>query len=109
MKYGNQICEGCTVTLQIPNAPAVAVAAVAPVAAAPAAAPMPQPVHFAPQPPPPPPQPQNFNQAMITLRTMATKVAVLEAQMEVMSQKMEEPMAEMDVRAKNDERKDASA
>ena len=99
IKYGNHICEGCTVTLQIPNAPAVAVAAVAPVAAAPAAAPTPQPVQFAPPPPPPPPQPQNINQALITLRTMETKVAVLEAQMEVMSQKMEETMAEMDVQA----------
>ena len=98
MKYGNQICEGCTVTLQIPNAPAVAVAAVHPVAAAPAAAPMPQPVHFAPQPPPPPPQPQNFNQAMITLRTMETKVAVLEAQMQAMSEKMEETMAQMQLK-----------
>ena len=78
MKYGNQICEGCIVTLQIPNAPAVAVAAVALVAAAPAAAPTPQPVQFPPPPPPPPPQPQNISQALITLRTMETKVAVLE-------------------------------
>ena len=58
----------------------------------------PQPVQFAPQPPPPPPQPQNFNQAMITLRTMQTKVAVLEAQMQAMSEKMEETMAQMQLK-----------
>ena len=102
MKYGNQICEGCTVTLQIAGAPAVAVAADAPGVAAPAAAPTPQPMQFAPPPPPPPPQPQNFNQAMLNLRTVETKVAVLEAQVgemqvatEAMSQKFEETMVEM--------------
>ena len=41
----------------------------------------PQPVQFAPPPPPPPPQLQNFNQAILSLRTVETKVAVLEAQM----------------------------
>ena len=55
-----------------------------------------QPVQFAPPPPPPPPQLQNFNQAILSLRTVETKVAGLEAQMgemqlaiEVMSQKSE--------------------
>jgi hypothetical protein len=103
-KHSHQICDGCIVTLEIAGAPAIAVAAGAPVVAvaadapgvaAPAAAPTPQP-------PPPPLQPPNFNQAVQHLRTMETKVAVLEAQIgemqvasEVMSQKFEETMVNM--------------
>ena len=82
----------------------VAVAADAPGVAAPAAAPTPQQ-------PPPPPQPP-INHAMQQLRTMENKVAVLEAQVgemqvasEVMSQKFEETMVNMQLamEAKMDE------
>ena len=113
-KHSHQICDGCVVTSEIAGAPAIAVAAGAPVVAvaadapgvaAPAAAPTPQQ-------PPPPPQPPNFNHAMQHLRTMENKVAVLEAQIgemqvasEVMSQKFEETMVNMQLamEAKMDE------
>ena len=94
MKYNT--CEGCTVQCTVDAkythiivdaaVPEVAVAAAAAVAAAPTS----HQQQVAHPPPPPPPQPQNFNQAMTTLRNMETKVAVLEAEIQAMGQRMNE-------------------
>ena len=106
MKYNT--CEGCTVTQQIAAVSEVASAA----AAAVAAAPTPHQVQVAHPPPPPPPQPQNLNQAIITLRNMETKVAVLEAEIQVMGQRMDELQLKVEERMdaqqlRMDERMDA--
>ena len=58
----------------------------------------PQPVQSAPPPPPPPPQLQNFNQAILSLRTVETKVAGLEAQMGEMQLAIEEMSQKSDTK-----------
>ena len=85
------VYRGCEVHTHIivdAAVPEVAVAAAA--AAAVAAAPTPHQQQVAHPPPPPPPQPQIFNQAITTLRNMETKVAVLEAEIQAMGQRMDE-------------------